>query len=159
MCSLSVLLTGAFFLGCICGLRSMTGPALLCWAAALGWLHLSHSPLAFLSYRSVLVIASLLAVCEMVLDKAPGTPSRVDPGPLFFRFVSGAFCGAGLALACQQRVFFSLLFGGFGALLGGLIGYRLRKFLMNSLKFPNMTAGFVEDILAILAGTWFLWHR
>jgi uncharacterized membrane protein len=137
----------------------MLGPALLCWAAMVGLLPLSHSPLAFLSYRTVFVIAVLLALCETVLDKAPGTPSRVDSVPLFFRFVSGAFCGAALALACQQRAFFPLLLRCFGALIGGLVGYRLRKFMMNSLRLPNVAAGLLEDILVVFAGLWFFWWR
>lgn len=137
----------------------MTGPALLCWAAALGWLDLGHSPLAFLSYRTVVAISSLLAVCEMVVDKTPGTLSRVDTGPLFVRFVSGAFCGSALALAYQERVFFPLLFGGFGALVGSAGGYWGRKSAARLLHISNLPAGLLEDAVTIFAGIWFFWRR
>jgi uncharacterized membrane protein len=137
----------------------MTGPALLCWAAATGSLHLTHSPLGFLSYRTVLVIVSILALCEIALDKAPWIPSRMDTGPLFIRFVSGAFCGVALALACQEKELFALLCGGFGALAGGLAGYWGRKFMMESLHLPNLPAGLLEEAVAVLAGVWFLWFR
>jgi uncharacterized membrane protein len=29
-----------FLLGCVSGLRSLTAPAVVCWAAHFGWLHL-----------------------------------------------------------------------------------------------------------------------
>ena len=32
----------AFGIGLITGLRSMTGPAVVCWAAHLGWLNLQN---------------------------------------------------------------------------------------------------------------------
>lgn len=159
MCSFSFLLAGAFFLGCICGLRSMTGPALLCWAAVAGWLNVTHTPMVFLSFRSVLVIATLLAIFEMVIDKAPGTLSRVDTGPLFVRFLSGAFCGTALGISCHVTVFFPLLFGGFGALIGAMAGYWVRKLAIRLLHVSTLPAGLVEDLVAVAAGVWFLSHR
>jgi hypothetical protein len=38
----------AFLIGFIAGLRSLTAPAVVSWAARLGWIHLGNSPLAFL---------------------------------------------------------------------------------------------------------------
>ena len=38
----------AFLIGVIAGLRSMTAPAVVSWAARLGWLHLENTWLAFL---------------------------------------------------------------------------------------------------------------
>lgn len=137
----------------------MTGPALICWAAATGWLDLSHSPLSFLSYRTVLVVATLLALSEMVMDKTPGTLSRVDTGPLFIRFVAGAFCGAALSLPTHTRVFFPLLLGGFGALVGAVTGYWGRKYATRLLHLSNLPAGLLEDVVAVLAGVWFFSHR
>ena len=43
--SLVVLL--ALGIGLVTGLRSLTGPALVCWAAHLGWLNLEGSRLTF----------------------------------------------------------------------------------------------------------------
>ena len=39
----------AFLIGVIAGLRSLTAPAVLSWAARLGWLHLENTGLAFLA--------------------------------------------------------------------------------------------------------------
>ena len=40
----------AILIGIIAGLRSMTAPAVVSWAARLGWIHLNSSWLAFLGY-------------------------------------------------------------------------------------------------------------
>ncbi|HEY1434389.1 MAG TPA: DUF4126 domain-containing protein, partial [Thermoanaerobaculia bacterium] len=40
----------AFLIGVVAGLRVMTAPAAVSWAARLGWLHLEGTPLAFLGY-------------------------------------------------------------------------------------------------------------
>lgn len=41
----------AFLIGVAAGLRSMTAPAVVSWAAQLGWLHLEGSGLAFWGTR------------------------------------------------------------------------------------------------------------
>ena len=38
----------AFLIGLVAGLRAMTAPAAVSWAARLGWLNLQGTPLAFL---------------------------------------------------------------------------------------------------------------
>ena len=56
----------AFLIGCVCGLRSMTAPAVVAWGAHLGWLHLDGSWLAFLANKISLVVFSLLAIGELI---------------------------------------------------------------------------------------------
>ncbi len=65
---LTILLVLAFLMGCVCVLRSMTGPAIICWAASLGWLQLDGSKLAFLHNPISLVVFTLLALGELVAD-------------------------------------------------------------------------------------------
>lgn len=36
----------AFLIGVVAGLRAMTSPAAISWAARFGWLHLENTPLA-----------------------------------------------------------------------------------------------------------------
>jgi uncharacterized membrane protein len=45
----ALILVLAFGLGVVAGLRSMTAPAIVSWAARLGGLHLAGTPLAFLA--------------------------------------------------------------------------------------------------------------
>src|SRR6478609_10307182 len=86
----------AFLIGVVAGLRSMTAPAAVSWAARLGWLHLENTWLAFLGFAATPYIISVLAIGELIADKLPKTPSRKAAGPFGFRIVSGALCGAAL---------------------------------------------------------------
>src|SRR6202795_855296 len=86
----------AFLIGVVAGLRSMTAPAVVSWAARLGWLHVENTGLAFLGFTFTPYILSVLAIGELIADKLPKTPSRKTPGPFIGRIVTGAFCGAAL---------------------------------------------------------------
>src|SRR5579864_2655394 len=84
----------AFLIGVIAGLRSLTAPALVSWAARLGWLKLENTWLAFLAYAAAPYILSVLAIVELIADKLPKTPSRKAPPGFAARLVTGALCGA-----------------------------------------------------------------
>ncbi len=58
----------AFGVGVAAGLRSLSPPAVVAWAAHLGWLNLSDSPLRFMASTIAVVIFSLLAVFELSLE-------------------------------------------------------------------------------------------
>ena len=75
----------AFGIGFVAGLRSLTPPAVVAWAAHLGWLNLDNSPLAFMGSIITVVILSLLAVFELIGDLRPSTPKRTAPIPLAAR--------------------------------------------------------------------------
>ena len=66
----------ALLTGILVGLRSMTPPAVLSWAAHLGWIRLENTPLAFLGYAATPYILTLFALGELIADKLPKTPSR-----------------------------------------------------------------------------------
>lgn len=72
----------AFLIGVVAGLRSMTAPAVVSWAARLGWLHLEGSPLAFLGAAVTPYILSVLAIGELINDKLPKTPAGKRRCPL-----------------------------------------------------------------------------
>ena len=86
----------AFLIGVVTGLRSLTAPALVSWAARLGWLHLENTPLAFLGYAATPYIFTLLAIGELIADQLPQTPSRKAPPGFIARILMGALCGAAL---------------------------------------------------------------
>src|SRR3569833_286797 len=95
---MAILLLG-IMIGIIAGLRSMTAPAVVSWAARLGWIHLNSGWLAFLGYSWTPWVLSLAAVGELVVDKLPSTPSRKMPPSFAFRVVSGAVCGAAIGIS------------------------------------------------------------
>jgi uncharacterized membrane protein len=70
----------AFGIGLVTGLRSMTGPALICWAAHLGWLNLEGSRLAFMESTVATYGFSAMALGELIADKSPFIPNRTSPG-------------------------------------------------------------------------------
>jgi uncharacterized membrane protein len=137
----------AFLMGCVCGLRSMTGPAIVCWAARLGWLNLDGSKLAFLHNRAWLVMLTLAAVGELIADKLPFIPRRTMIGPLAVRFVSGALCGAAWAWWAP-----SALIGAAGGVVGAFAGFHLRRWLTICRGLPDIPIALLEDAVAIGTG-------
>src|SRR3954462_8749638 len=86
----------AFLIGVVAGLRSMTPPAAVSWAARLGWLHVENTPLAFLGVAATPDILTLVAIGELIRDNLPKPPSRKPLVPFAARIVTGAFSGAAL---------------------------------------------------------------
>ena len=60
-----IVLLLAFAIGIVTGLRSMTAPAAVAWAARLGWLHLQGTPLSFMGSTVAVAIFTLFALAEL----------------------------------------------------------------------------------------------
>ena len=148
----ATLLVLAFLLGCVSGLRSMTGPAVVCWGAQLGWLPLDQTSLAFLSYRFSLVVFTILALGELIADKLPQIPNRTNPGPLAARAIFGAGCGAALCAAAQAPPLWGAIPGGLGGITGGFAGYFVRRWLTVTKYLPDLPVALAEDLIAVGGG-------
>src|SRR5580658_1644186 len=120
----------SFLIGVIAGLRSLTAPAAVSWAARLGWLHLENTWMAFLGLAATPYIISVLAIGEPIADKLPKTPSRKTPPGFITRIVTGALSGA--ALGAGGSWFFGLVAGVVGAIVGTLGGYQFRVRLVKA---------------------------
>ncbi|HVV45697.1 MAG TPA: hypothetical protein VHC72_10835, partial [Bryobacteraceae bacterium] len=83
----------AFLIGFIAGLRSLTAPAAVSWAARIGWIHLENSPLAFFGAAVTPWIFTVLALVELTTDQLPSTPSRKSPAGFGARILMGGLCG------------------------------------------------------------------
>src|SRR5580658_10474171 len=134
----SIVLCLAFAIGVIAGLRTFTAPAVVCWAAYLGWINLHGSHLAFLGSIITAVIVTLLAIFELVNDKLPKTPNRTTPGPLGARIVLGALSGAALAIAGGQGALLGVILGTVGAVAGTFGGYQARHQIVTGLKIKDI---------------------
>ena len=77
-------------------------PASIAWAVHLGWLKLARS-LSLIGSLPAVIILSLLAVTELIIDKRPNTPNRTAPLGLIARIVTGGFTGACVLLAVNSR--------------------------------------------------------
>ena len=148
-----------FLIGFVCGLRSMTGPAVVSWAAYLGWIDLTNTPLAFLGYAATPYIVTLLAVGELVVDKLPATPSRKAPPGFGARIISGAFSGYALALGIGQSGVIGAVLGCIGAIAGTLGGYEVRTRLTRSSTLPAILIALLEDAVAIVVGLFVVHHN
>lgn len=134
-------------IGIIAGLRAMTAPAAVSWAAHLGWLKLDGTLLAFLGYTWTPWVITALALAELVTDQLPSTPSRTVPIQFGTRIVSGALSGAALGIAGGSLVVGAIL-GAVGAVIGTLGGRAARGALAE--KFgSDRPAAFLEDAVAI----------
>jgi uncharacterized membrane protein len=137
----------ALLMGIVAGLRAMTPPALVAWAAHLGWLDLSGSWLGFLANAWVRWILTLLAVVELVTDQLPSTLSRTVPIQFGARIATGALSGAAVGTAGGVMVG-GLLSGIVGAVIGTLGGSALRARLASAFG-SDRPAAFIEDAVAI----------
>jgi uncharacterized membrane protein len=108
----------AFSIGVVAGLRSLTAPAVVAWAAHLGWINLHGTPLSFVGSVWAVTIFTLLALAELVADQFPKTPSRTTPVGLSARIVTGALTGACLAVAGGVTPWLGALAGPLGGIAG-----------------------------------------
>ncbi len=139
----------ALLAGIIAGLRTMTPPAMVVWAAHLGWLDLAATPIAFLNSIWARVVFTLLALVEYVTDQLPSTPSRKVPVQFGARIISGAFCGAAIALGKGASPIIGGLVGIVGAVLGTLRGSAVRAKLAAAFG-RDRPAALIEDAIALL---------
>jgi len=140
----------AFLVGGVAGLRSMTAPAVVSWAARLGWIHLEATPLAFLGYAATPWIVSALALAELVADQLPKTPSRKAPPGFIARLVTGGFCGAALG-APAGLLAGGLVAGVVGAVAGTFGGFEFRARLARAFG-KDLPAALIEDLIAVGGG-------
>ena len=136
-------------IGFTAGLRSLTPPAVVAWAAHLGCLNLNNSPLAFVGSTIAVVIFSVLAVFELVGDVLPQTPKRTAPAPLVARILMGGLCGACLCAAHNQALLIGASVGAIGAIVGAFAGYEIRKRLVAALKIKDLFITLLEDLITI----------
>ena len=122
-------------------------PALICWAARLGWLDLSQTWIAFLGSTWAVAIATLLAATELVTDQLPSTPARTIPVSFAARLVSGGLAGVAIGTEGGSMVG-GLVAGIVGAVIGTFGGLSLRRRLAAAFG-SDPPAAFLEDALAI----------
>lgn len=140
-------------LGVVTGMRSMTAMAVLCWAA---WLQLvpEQGWAVWTSYLVTVIVFTLCALGEYVVDTLPKTPSRTSAGPAIARVVIGGLVGVLVAKAIDEPLAGGVIFGAFGALIGTWGGYWVRMTVAR-LFGKDLPAALLESasaiVLAILA--------
>jgi uncharacterized membrane protein len=154
----SYVLLFAFAFGIIAGLRSLTAPAVVAWAAQRGWLNLQGTSLAFMGSTAAVATFTILAVVELVTDQLPSTPARTKPPGLIARILLGGLSGAAVALAGRQSAAVGCALGALGGVVGAFAGYQVRTGLVRALKVPDFVIAVLEDVVAV-AGALFIVTR
>jgi uncharacterized membrane protein len=139
----------ALGIGIVAGLRTMTAPAVVAWAAHLGWLNLTGSYFAFMGSKWAVALFTIAALGEFVGDQLPKAPARTTAGPLAGRIVMGALTGSCLAVSGGASLMAGALLGAVGAVIGAFAGYKARVGLVKSLGVPDFAIAIPEDLVAI----------
>ncbi len=140
----------ASLLGVTAGMRAAVAPALASHYLSrraspdLGGLNFMRSPAAANAFK-------LAAVGELVGDKLPMTPNRIEIGPLSGRALSGALCGAALYGEARERKAVGAVIGGVAAVAGAYAFYHLRRALGEQ-GMPDVLTAVAEDALALAGG-------
>lgn len=143
----------AGLLGVVAGMRTQLPLALLAYAAGNGRFAATDGPpLAWLRRPWVRRLTTVAAAGELIGDKLPMTPSRLDPGPLTGRFLFGALSGCAVAVNCRRSPLIGAALGASGAGLGAYAGYHARKGLGAATSLPDPLIAVGEDAVAVSLG-------
>lgn len=143
-------------LGIVTGMRTMTGIAVVCWAAWLGWLP-ERGWAVWSTYLVSAVVFSALAIGEYIVDTLPRTPSRKAPGPLMARLVFGGLVGALAAVSILQPVAGGVLAGVAGAAIGAWGGYAVRSWGARTLG-RDLPVALLESAVALALAVSAVWQ-
>jgi uncharacterized membrane protein len=142
---------GALFrpllLGIVTGLRSQLGVAVLAWSepASAG----DTRALRLLRSTPGRTVAGLAAAGELVGDKLPSTPSRLQPMPFAARLATGAAVGAlSVGRTDRRTLAVASAVGVAGAAAGSYAGAAYRKALPARTHTPDLPWAVVEDAVA-----------
>jgi uncharacterized membrane protein len=140
----------ALGIGFIAGLRSLTAPAVVAWAAYLKWINMNNTWASWVGNLITVIIFTVLALGELFLDKQPKTPPRTSPPSFGARIILGAFAGAVIGTAWGY-MWSALGAGVIGAALGTIGGYEARSRL-SAAHGRDLPIALLEDAVAVLGG-------
>jgi len=87
------------------------------------------------------------ALSELIADKLPFTPSRLNAASLASRVVSGALCGAVIYGTVKRPPAEGAVLAALGAVAGAITGYHVRQNLNRDM--PDFVVALLEDALAV----------
>ncbi len=138
-------LTGPLLLGVATGCRSTLGVAGVSFADQRRG---GTRAVKLLQSRRGRIATGTLVVAELVVDKVPSAPSRLDPQALAPRLMVGAVGGAALGGRVESSRPVAALAGLVGAAVGSWTGARYRA-VVTRRGLPDLAAALVEDGAAL----------
>lgn len=140
-------------LGLVTGMRSQLPTALLAWRQSRGDLPEGVAgPARFFNRRGAVPLTALTAIGELIGDKLPKTPSRLEEGSFVGRLTLGATSGAAIAVAFGRSRVVGGLLGSIGAAAGSVLGSQFRTAVSERTDVPDWVWGLVEDATAVAIG-------
>lgn len=136
------------FLGVATGMRTMTGLAVVCWAAYLGYLPVQGTWAAWTAKLLTVLLVTLCALGEYYGDTLPQAPSRTALFPLLARMAFASLVGSIVAAALRQPEAGGVILGVIGALLGAYGGLWARRLTARTFG-ADLPAAITGTILAI----------
>jgi uncharacterized membrane protein len=151
--------TRSLLAGLVSGMRSASGPALAAWQ-----LHDQRTsrrdslPRRLLGSEHARGVTSAMAAGEVIADKHPRMPSRLEAPALIGRAVAGAVAAAALVprRASAQRVIGHALVGAGAAMLGTFLSYHARRAAVQRGGAPDPLIAVLEDALAYAGGAFLI---
>lgn len=144
----------AVYFGIIAGMRSMSAPAIVSdHYSKERSSEVDDSRLSFMASPTSAIALKVMAAGELAADKSAFIPNRIDPGPLAFRAISGAVCGATICKAENEQVNIGALTGGLAAIASAFTCYYIRRKLGENTDIPDLMLGLAEDAVVIGVGT------
>ena len=140
----------ALLIGIVAGLRALTPPAVVAWAALLDWLHVEGTWAAWIAHPIVVGLLTVLLVIELITDQLSRTPSRKTTVQFATRLITAGFAGAVIGTAWGYE-FTALAAAVVGAFLGTIGGYGARKRLAAAFG-RDLPAALLEDVVAVGGG-------
>jgi uncharacterized membrane protein len=139
----------ALLIGVVAGLRALTAPAVVAWAALLRWINLDGTWLSWLGHPVTVAMLTVAAVLELLGDKLPVIPGRTTAISFTARIIMGGFAGAVIGTAWGYT-WGGLGTGVIGAVLGTLGGYAARHRLAAARGGHDLPIALLEDTVAVL---------
>jgi uncharacterized membrane protein len=137
-------LVGAALAGAATGLRATVGVGTLVETASPGL------PVA-LTTPPARIVAGLGVTGELVGDKLPKTPSRLEPPGLLARVALASAAGAVIARSCEQPMVPAVLVAASAALVSARVGHDVRQRV--SQHVPPLACALAEDVIALALAT------
>ena len=140
-------LMAAAGLGAATGLRSMTGLAMASHELVDRHAGDADALRSWLADDTVSYVLAGLAIAEIVADKLPEVPDRIDPAPIAARGVIGAAVGA--IAGGEDYWVAGAAIGAVAAVASAWLGWAVRKEAGWATGLPDPVLAVVEDAIAI----------
>lgn len=140
----------AICMGIVAGMRSMSAPAFVSnHLARKGAEELNDSNFKLMASETTAKVLTVAAVGELIADKLPNIPARIEPQPLIARAISGAVCGAAICKSEGERADVGAILGGLAAIGSSYAFYYLRRSLSETEILPDPVIALGEDALVV----------